>query len=93
LHVGDPWLLLYRRATLSRSIRELDFRVGNLDDRKEFRNPCNGPLVFADAQGFVVHRLRANLEFAHQLVDALVTLAELLEILLGQPFAATSITY
>jgi hypothetical protein len=41
--------------------------VGNLNDRREFRNPYSDQLAFVDAQNFVVHRLRANLECEHQL--------------------------
>jgi hypothetical protein len=45
--------------------------VGTLNDRREFRNPYNDQLAFVDAQSFVVHRLRANLEYEHQLDVAL----------------------
>jgi hypothetical protein len=51
--------------------------VGNLNDKKEFRNPCSGQLAFVDAQSFEVHRLRANLECEHLLDDALEFHAQL----------------
>jgi hypothetical protein len=51
--------------------------VGNLTDKKEFHNPCNGLLAFVDAQSFEVHRLRANLECEHLLDDVLEFRAQL----------------
>jgi hypothetical protein len=72
-----PSLLPYRRATLNRSILELDFRADSPDDRKEFRNPCSALLASADAPGFAVRKLPANLECEHRLVDALATHVEL----------------
>jgi hypothetical protein len=51
--------------------------VGTLNDRKEFRNPCSDQLAFVDAQSFVAHRLRANLEYEHQLDVALESGAQL----------------
>jgi hypothetical protein len=72
-----PSLLPYRRATLNHSILELNFRADSLGDRMEFHNPCSALLVSADAQSFAVHRLPANLEYGHRLVDALAAHVEL----------------
>jgi hypothetical protein len=51
--------------------------VGNLNDRRECRNPYSGLLAFAGAQNFVAHTLRANLECEHLLDGALEFHAQL----------------
>jgi hypothetical protein len=77
LHAGDQSLHLDLHAKSSHSIQELSFRVGSRCDKKEFHNPCSDQLASVSAQGSVAHTLHANLEYEHQLVDALVFRVEL----------------